>query len=221
MEQDSEKLAAQIEAYLQGRLSEDDEAAFEEAYLSNPSVLDELELTDKLRRGIGDVLDVSNSRPSGKARFWTTPQYALAASTLLGLFVIASAGLWTQNRSLQMRFAEPELNSTRVLQLVSVRGADDMRIGAAAQGEWTVLLADPGPVADSRFNAVLSRSEGTAAEVVWTGADLTASFDGMVPVGLPGSILSSGRYELVLFDARAQTPDTPISRYGFRIEASQ
>ena len=44
-----------IERYLQGTLSAAEEQAFEEAYLADPQLLEELEVAERLRAGFKDL----------------------------------------------------------------------------------------------------------------------------------------------------------------------
>ena len=77
-----------VDRYLRGDLTDEEAARFEEYFLSNPDVLDELELTEKLRQGLEDVTTVESVRePEPEATtpwsFFRTPQYAAAATVLL------------------------------------------------------------------------------------------------------------------------------------------
>src|SRR5690554_705483 len=100
-----------IERYLQGRLTAEEERAFEERYLADPALLDELVLADKLGRGL-EELHARGELPGGHApagaagrapwlRILGSPRYAAAATVLLGLSWLLSAGLYYQNRSLR------------------------------------------------------------------------------------------------------------------------
>ncbi len=165
---------------------------------------------------------VAAARPA----FWATPQYAVAASTLLAAFAVVSGLLFVQNQSLQQggRDSAPALpGTTRVLQLVAVRGDSGMTIEPAASNEWTVLLADPGFSDFERFDATLTRQPPAGAEngtVVWQAEGLTASFDGFVPVGVPGERLVPGRYALTLQGRSGAAAPETVSLYRFEIDAS-
>jgi hypothetical protein len=87
------------ERYLQGKLSESEEAEFEERFLGNPELLDELELAEKLQQGLQDVAIVETlhkkARPGSRsASFFRTPQYAAAATVFLFVSMAVSTVLY-------------------------------------------------------------------------------------------------------------------------------
>src|SRR5688572_12050990 len=92
-----------IERYLQGRLTADEETAFEEAYISDPDLFQELKAADSLRRGLElhDADRTGEQRPSPAARLDTAPRYALAASLIAGIALVSSAYLLVENRALR------------------------------------------------------------------------------------------------------------------------
>ena len=76
-----------VERYLQGRLTADEKAAFEEAYLGDAELVQELKTADLLRRGLEahDAAQRGEQRPSAAARSAAAPRYALAASLVAGI----------------------------------------------------------------------------------------------------------------------------------------
>ena len=90
---------AVIERYLQGKLPPDEQEAFEEAYLGDPELLEELELAEKLKQGLAD-LNAKNAIADPRSRPWTS-YYAMAASVLLAVSVAFSVSLYRDNLSLQ------------------------------------------------------------------------------------------------------------------------
>jgi len=212
-----------VERYLQGRLSEAEEAAFEEAYLSDPALLDELELTEKLQRGLRQVAAREPLPPQQRRSFWSTPQYAAAASTLLAVSLLASGLLFVENRELREAASEPAGGPTRLLELVAVRSDDAMTIASPAPGERTVLLAYPGFGPYDRFDAVLTRGRDAAGGIVWQARGLGADFEGMIAVDVSGDLLDPGDYSLTLRGRAADWPadraSQPAGTYRFRIEA--
>src|SRR5690606_35731028 len=95
------------ERYLRGALTPEEEQQFEEAYLADSALLDELELTERLRDGLKTVGEARVS-PHGAAhssRPWqsvlASPRYAVAASVLLAFSLLSSAVLLVQNMGLR------------------------------------------------------------------------------------------------------------------------
>jgi hypothetical protein len=213
MNTDSSKMSQQIEQYLQGRLSPSEEQAFEEAYLGDPDLLDQIMLTEKLQQGFKDSAPAPMAvAHSAKAwRFWNTPQYAAAASVLFAASMLMSGLLYQDNRSLRDAGSSVVAASpaTRLVPLIAVRGQADFELAAPAAGEWTVLLADPGFGDYDRFEASVSRQTPAGIEPVWQSAGLKPGYEGLLAIGLPGRLLTAGDYELVI---RGRMPDWPDTR---------
>ena len=63
-----------IERYLQGRLTADEETAFEEAYIGDPDLFQELRAAELLRRGLElHDADSSDEQPRSAARARRSP----------------------------------------------------------------------------------------------------------------------------------------------------
>jgi hypothetical protein len=215
---------AVIERYLAGALTADEEQAFEEAYLGDSELLDELQAAERLRAGVRELdgagrLERAPSRPQWQ-RWLASPRYAAAASVLLAVSLGFSTLLYRENRELRDggMFA-----STRFVSLESVRGANEATIREPEDDEFVVLLLDSGVTAYDTYRAVLTRRLGASSEDVWSGADLTPQLGGSVPIGLPGRILRPGDYEARLegrmndwpvdrFEAISRTPLTVVAR---------
>ena len=219
---DKDSYEDHIERYLQRTLSPEEEAAFEELYLARPDVLDELILTEKLRRGFKE-LDVVGSveRTSVPAlpmwrRLLESPQYAAAATVLLGASVLFSTALLVQTDGLGGGGSETAGGvATRLVPLVAVRAAAPTVIDAPADGEWIVLLVDAGFTAFDTYSATIRR-DGTA-EPFWQVGDLEPTYD-QIPVGLPGRLLAPGDYEIEL---RGRAGDWPAERESEEISRTR
>src|SRR5262245_13975876 len=116
-----------IERYLKGALTAAEEQEFEEAYLADPQLLEELELAERLRDGL------KQSSPAGEAvnrapprarwrEVFASPRYGMAASLVAAAALVSTAVLLVQNQGLRPG-APAAQTHTRLLQLVSVRGA--------------------------------------------------------------------------------------------------
>jgi hypothetical protein len=200
-----------IERYLQGRLGPAEEQAFEEAYLADPALLEELKLAEHLREGVRQVGVADRSTVPTPQRHWlgfaTSPRYAMAASLVAAVALVTSSALYVQNQGLRFAAGEPLVaaSAMRVLPLVSVRGAGEANVIAApSAGEWTVLLLDAGFTDYDRYRAaLLRRSDG--AELLRVD-DLTPTYEGLLALGLPAHLLVPGEYEVRLEGGRRESP---------------
>ena len=201
-----------VERYLNGTLSPAEEQAFEEAYLADPQLEQELDLAERLRTAFKD-LDAAGSgaRAAPPRARWrdvvSSPRYALAASLVAAVALASTAGLYVQNQALRGGAGQAFANGqTRLLPLVSVRGAaNPNEIAVPGRGELTVLLLDPGFGNYEVYNAVLTRSDG---DEVLRREGLTPTYEGLVALGVPGEMLSPGTYEVRLSGGRRDWPST-------------
>lgn len=192
-----------IERYLQGRLTSTEQEAFEAHLLSDPVVLDELELTERIRQGMQDIGDPDQLRSSvagnGPPRWlWmlSSPRYAAAASVMLVASLVFSGAVYRQN--VDLREAQPlvaQSSVTRRVPLQSVRGAAANVVPARSDEEWTVLLVDPG-LEYAVYRASVMRREQEASVEVWQQSGLEVGYDGDLAIGLPGRVLTPGEYEV-------------------------
>jgi hypothetical protein len=200
-----------IERYLQGRLSADEETAFEEAYIGDPDLFQELRAADLLRRGL-ELHDADGSgqqRPSSTTRSANAPRYALAASLVAAIGLAYSAYLLVENRALRGETVAVEAAPARVVPLVAVRGGDPNRIDAAVSNEWTVLLLDPGFSPYDRYRATFVRRGGAEAAELLSVDGLSPSYEGQLAVVVPSRLLPPGEYDVVL---TARMRDWPEQR---------
>ena len=201
-----------VERYLNGTLSPAEEQAFEEAYLADPQLEQELDLAERLRTAFKD-LDAEGSVPRAAPRRarWldvvSSPRYAVAASLVAAVALASTAGLYVQNQALRGGDGEAFVNGqTRLLPLVSVRGAaNPNEIAVPGRGELTVLLLDPGFGDYEVYSAAVTRSDG---DEVLRREGLTPTYEGLVALGVPGEMLSPGTYEVRLSGGRRDWPST-------------
>jgi hypothetical protein len=217
-----------IERYLRNALTPEEEAAFEEHYLANPELLDELEISDRLRQGFKDIATVDSqrepARPKPGIMSWlATPQYATAATVLLLMSVVFSGMLYQRVDQLPDPSLATDFTDTRIVPLFAVRGApDDRTVIEVASGEQLVLLVDPGPAPYADFRAEVFREDGddtTAA--VWTGEALLPGYQGMLVLAIPGDRLATGNYQVRIAGRRDGLPPggelEAVSEQTFRI----
>jgi hypothetical protein len=200
-----------IERYLAGRLSPAEEQSLEEAYLADPALLEEIQLAERMRSGFKDLAAAEGAPQPARTARWrsvaASPRYGIAASFVAAVAFAAAGGLYLQNTELKSGVGQSGASAARVLDLVTVRGAGGTNaITAPAANEWTVLRLDTGFADYDVFSAALLRA-GTADELV--RVDGLAASDGLVSLGLPGSALPAGSYELRLAGGKR---DWPASR---------
>lgn len=201
-----------IERYLRGALTPDEERGFEELYLGDPEILEELESAERLRQGLKALENtggLERPRPKGLwLRAFSSPQYAVAASVLLAVTLAFSGALYRQNLSLREQSFAWGSATTRVVPIVSLRGAP-YAISAPAEDELTVLSLDSGAVAYDLYRAVLERRGSAGPEEIWSRADLVPTPDGTILVG-SGRALGPGEYEVLL---EGRMDDWPAERF--------
>jgi hypothetical protein len=195
-----------VERYLQGTLSAADEEAFEEAYLADPSLLEEVQLAERLRDGLRDQpAEDRTARPRARPRWLEiagSPSYGIAASLVAAAALLSSGVLYLQDAGFGgPGYAGGGAAPTRVLPLVSVRGAGSPNI-IAATDEWTVLLLDTGFADYDRYRAVVVRDD----EELLRLEDMKPTYQGMVALGVPGRLLPPGAYEIRLAGGRSDWP---------------
>src|SRR5262252_7885366 len=114
-----------IERYLKGELTAEEETEFEEAYLGDPDLLDEIELVERLQGGL-KKLKASGGVARHRGAWFrglATPQYAAAASALLALSLVVSSALYVQNLALRQGQGLVANGAvTRIVPLLGVRG---------------------------------------------------------------------------------------------------
>jgi len=202
-----------VERYLKGVLTADEEQAFEEAYLGDSELLDQLQAAERLRdgiKGLDSAGDLERARPRWQRTFGS-PRYAMAATVLLAVSLGFSSVLYNENQVLRDGGSSTPL-ITRFVALESVRGGGDVtQISAPAQDESTVLMLDAGPVAYDTYRAVIARRDGEQSEQIWSRAGLTPELNGTtIGVSVQGRMLRPGTYEATL-DGRMN--DWPAERF--------
>jgi hypothetical protein len=191
-----------IERYMARSLTAEEEQEFEESYLGNSEILDELQAAERLREGVKDLegagrLERMRSRPQWQ-RILASPRYAAAASVLLAISLGFSGVLYRENSELREGGISTTSPIVRFVPIESVRGATVATIREPEEDEFTVLLLDAGITEYDTYRGVLSRRLGERAEQIWSRSDLTPELDGMIPIGLPGRLLRPGSYEAML-----------------------
>ena len=201
-----------IERYLSGALTADEEQGFEEAYLGDAELLDQLQAAERLRdgiKGLDSAGDLERSRPRWRQTF-ASPRYAMAATVLLAVSLGFSSVLYNENQVLREGGSSTPL-ATRFVALESERGGNVREIEAPEQDESIVLLLDAGVVAYDTYRAVITRRDGERSEEIWSRANLVPQLNGTtIAVSLQGRMLRFGTYEAKV-DGRMN--DWPAERF--------
>src|SRR5215471_16268862 len=199
-----------IERYLNGELSAAEEQDFEETYLGDQELLDELELVERLRGGLKQLKTRGELATRRKTQWFQTlasPQLAAAASILLVVSLVFSAALYRDNRNLRQLTANGGV--ARLLPLVSVRGSPEIPIEAPDPNELAVLLVDPGVARYDSYRVVVSRRENQSSTAIFTHDGLTPGYEDQLAITMPGRLLTQGNYEVVV---EGRMNDWPPSR---------
>jgi len=188
-----------IERYLSGALTADEEQAFEEAYLGDPELLDQVQAAERLREGIKQLDSagrLERMRPPARWRQWLgSPQYAAAASVLLAVSLGFSAMLYRENSTLRQDGLVQVFATTQLVPLEAVRGGNAETLAAPAPDVVTVLQLNAGLDAYDTYRGTFTRV-GARPETVWQRADLIARPDGTVLIGpIAARALPPGNYE--------------------------
>jgi hypothetical protein len=214
-----------IERYLQGKLSAEEAAEFEEHFLSSDDLLDELESAERLQQGLKDVATLEKAHAPAKGKLseklasnivslFQSPRYAMAASFLLLVSLGFSSFLFQQN--VQLSEIGPGLAvPTEIIPMVSVRGItsdepiNTLHLGDSAQ--QFVLMLDPGYGDYTHLRATVFRMDSSGEPVqLWQLDHMLSGFEDMLALSLPGSILSPGDFEIHLEGWREEWPANHI-----------
>ncbi len=202
-----------IERYLAGQLSGAEEQAFEEAYLEDAGLLDELQAAERLRDGIR-----KQSRWSPILR---SPYYAAAASALLAISLVFSGELYRENAALRERGFLANSTKTTSIPLVSLRGSAETYT-VPPSDDWVVFQLDAGITTYDSYRAVLERRDGATWAEIWRRADLEPTRE-EIWIGLAGRELTPGDYEVRLDGRMSEWPPErfeEVSRTPFALVSS-
>lgn len=215
-----------IERYLRGTLSPDEERAFEEAYVGNPELLDEIELVERLQQGVKDLGAAGAiERPTGggtRPNWLFSKQWAMAASLLLVVSLAITGGLYRENASLREGPLLSAGVTTRLLPVLTLRGAPETVLEAPEADDWAVLLVDPGFTEHDSYRAVVTRVSGQQPAEIWSVSGLEPEYQDQLAIGLPGRLLMPGEYEIAITGRMsdwAADRAEPVSQIPLRIVA--
>jgi hypothetical protein len=207
-----------VDRYLRDELTEQEQAEFEAFYLSDQETLAELELAEKLQLGLRASAEQGAlppvARPNPFRRFITSPQWAAAASVLLVVSMAYSGFLYIQQQD-GGRQANLDVSTPRLVPVFATRGADAVPVPRGQDGGWVVLLVDPGFDSYDDYRAKITESAG--GTVVWEVQQLQPGYEELLAIGVAGSVLRSGAYEIRIEARSGADGFVEISRLPIRV----
>jgi len=206
-----------IERYLQGQLTPSEQEAFEEAYLGDPDLVEQIELAERLREGLGELAlkgELPRARPRRPLAFLTSAPYAAAASVLLAASLILSSVLYVQNVELRAG-AGSDIPAFRIEPLFATRG-DGHTIVRPANDEWIMLMVDPGTSDYETYRVTVRPSQASATPLVQTSG-IQPGYEEALAVGVPGERLVPGDYEVIV-EGDAGGEWRQVTRLPLRVE---
>lgn len=224
-----------IEHYLQGKLSEEEAASFEEQFLSSDELLDELEAAERLKQGLLDVSALENAHAadqlveeipaSNVVSLFRSPRYAMAASFMLLVSLVVSSVLLQKNAQLT-EFASNQALPTEIIPLVSVRSATGGELNTLSLGDTPrqfVMMLDPGFEPYSHYRATVYKLDSAKEPAMLMQVDeMLPGYEDMLALGVPSSILSPGNFEIQLEGWQAEWPADheyePLDTKTFKIK---
>jgi hypothetical protein len=201
----------QINRYLAGTLAEKDAVALEARMLRDPALRAEVELSQQLREGIGDLRRTGELEQlvGTTTPFWQKPAFALAASILAAVASIVAFASYEQIRTLRAELA----GTTATLSAVAstAAGIDVLRLvrtrgnGGQPDLTWRVdptvgqldLRIDVGLEPAPSYAFQLKRVDDAAGVVLLT-LPAVAPTEGEVAVTVNAALLQPGRYQIAL-----------------------
>ena len=195
-----------VERYLEGKITAEQAASFEEQFLSSDELLNELEAAERLGQGLHDMSDLENANVTKKptsnvVSLFQSPRYAMAASFMLLVSMGISSVLLQKNAHLS-EFDSNQAIPTEIIPLVSVRGAAGSELNKLPLGDTPkqfVLMLDPGFEPYSHYRATVYQLD-TAKEpaMLWQVDEMLPGYEDMLALSVPSSVLSPGDYEIQL-----------------------
>ncbi|MGI9233298.1 MAG: hypothetical protein ACR2RD_06680 [Woeseiaceae bacterium] len=190
-----------IDRYLRGTLENGERDAFEERLVWDKSLIDELDLAERLRENLRDAAKTRESVAKSRGfdlvamvtGFLTVPQYAAASSFVLAAMLTAGVLL---NPSVDIDGSQGDSAAqTEIVPLLAVRGASVQTINVDENAR-TVLLVDViGNYASYRVTIRKNDSDG---EPIWQKDKLTPTYLDALAISMQGDALGAGHYVLSL-----------------------
>lgn len=229
-----------VDRYLLGKLSESQADEFEVLCLHDQSVLDQLELSEKMLAGFHradeqNILRTINPQPvaqnspqnqplpgaghAAAARVFPSWNYATAASLFLGICLLSTITVFSQ-RDVPSTAFDPQIN-TPIFELTRTRSAStdpDYIIRISVQPEWMVLSMDLGQIDYDLYRATLLDQDKT---VVWQGDGLEPNYQDALTLSLNSAKLAEGNYMVGIDGLPAADGPVRVAEYAFRVQLGE
>ena len=195
-----------VERYLEGKLTAEQAASFEEQFLSSDELLNELEAAERLGQGLHDMSALENAHVTKKptsnvVSLFQSPRYAMAASFMLLVSMGISSVLLQKNAHLS-EFDSNQAIPTEIIPLVSVRGAAGNELNTLPLGDAPkqfVLMLDPGFETYSHYRATVYQLDAAKEPaMLWQVDEMLPGYEDMLALSVPSSVLNPGDYEIQL-----------------------
>jgi hypothetical protein len=195
-----------VEHYLEGKLTAEQVASFEEQFLSSDELLNELEAAERLGQGLQDVSALENAHVTKKpasnvVSLFQSPRYAMAASFMLLVSLGVSSVLLQKNAHLS-EFDSDQAVPTEIIPLVSVRGVAGSDLNTLSLGDAPkqfVLMIDPGFESYSHYRTTVYRLDpAKQPAMLWQVDEMLPGYEEMLALSVPSSVFSPGDYEIRL-----------------------
>ncbi len=230
---DEEKV---VDRYLAGRLSAEDEAAFEEHLFECAECLEKVQWGEELRRGLQAVAaqDAARAATTLGLVAWLRGRRPLQLAGLAGLalavVMLPTIVIWQQAELGRMQATIERLGS-RAAGLVEPTGAflvvslgtvrdvgGDIAEFRLDPDKDAVLLSLELETVDAASYRVTLRDD--AGETLWTGDGLEPNLYDTLLVALPSSYLASGLYRVTI-EGHGAAGFEPAGEVSFRVSAGE
>ena len=220
-----------IDRYLMNKLSEKEMAAFEQIFLEDPELVQEIEFRKRFIRGIRKadrtgLLQLNDDQSSGIWRWLPVmrPSFATVGAVSAAILLMVAVLQYSQIARLQSVNAKqasqigqlmaPQVN-TLLVPLGRTRGATTgdepvIRVHLSSAVEQVILSLDIEPLSFDNYRLSLDR-EG--AGQLWSSDSDSAPPAVVIPAGL----LIPGDYYLQIYGARSGELLAPVARFAFTV----
>ena len=200
-----------IDRYLMGQLSADEKNAFEQAYLDDPELLDQLQRAQAMHAELKKAeLQLSGKMgPSRSAARWMyRPAFALSALMLFGASLVLSGFLYSELRSQRSVSIVPIAVGNEVW-LEQTRGQTDHLKTVPVNGP-VILRIDIGPNDARSYSVDIGRQSGE----VQTFTGLTADSENSLRLLVRD--MEEGQYSITVWASSENADTVNVGEFRFR-----
>ncbi len=216
-----------IERYVTGRLSDDEAARFEEYFLEHPECAVQVQLAQRLQRGLEavaarEVVQTAVATSMGsrflRSRAAIFLPLLLVAVALLPLFLYQRIGQLEEDLAATQH---PRVN-TPIFELTAFRSAEinatpPHLLTLSAEPEWIVLALALSERELPAYDAELrSASKGS----LWQASDLRPDPLGRLVITVPSTLLPPGDYEFEVEGVTGTGTTVPAGRFAMRVDTA-